>query len=82
MHLFPELVTLALAVASTAAGSALPRAAPFDHLKSKGQSGARNGLQVDLGYSIYKGFLNHSSGLNQWNGYMGNALHYPSVKLM
>jgi len=58
---------LTVALAATAAASALPRAASFESVKQKRQASSGD-LRVDLGYEIYEGHLNQTTGINQWNG--------------
>ena len=43
---------------------------PFDHLSSRQVSQNVSGdLVVDLGYELYQGVHNESTGLNTWKGY-------------
>ncbi|TVY68904.1 Carboxylesterase patB [Lachnellula suecica] len=43
---------------------------PFDeaHLKPRASTNATAPLQVDLGYAVYKGFNDNTTGLNLWRG--------------
>ena len=42
---------------------------PFGKLLSqKQQSPASDALDVDLGYAIYRGFANATTGINTWRG--------------
>ena len=45
-------------------------AGPFDAALRSRQStgGSSSNLTVDLGYEIYQGYLNSTSGLNIWKG--------------
>lgn len=61
------LVLLATAAASIVHGSALP-SKPFNHLLEKRQTAGSSSLQVDLGYEVYEGVANASTGLNTWKG--------------
>jgi hypothetical protein len=47
--------------------AALPQTRPFDAVKRQ-SNGTSNSLQVDLGYSIYEGVANTSTGLNTFKG--------------
>ena len=55
-----------LSVSCTAA--ALPQSEPFRELLRKRQSTTSDGLEVDLGYEIYRGVGNSSTGINTWRG--------------
>jgi hypothetical protein len=64
-----------LSILAVIAASSLTLATPFDpqpfsNALRKRQSTTTNSsnLQVDLGYSIYEGFHNQTSGINQWSG--------------
>lgn len=50
--------------------SALPYSKPFEHLVQKRQSTGNSSLQVDLGYDVYEGVTNETTGLNTWKGYV------------
>ena len=76
MHHLASLLALLLTVAPEAFSSALPRADPFKQVRSKRQSTGSNDLSVDLGYEIYQGVSNASTGLNTWKGY---AIASPST---
>jgi len=64
-----------LSILAAVAACSLTIATPFNPnpfsaaLKTR-QSNPSNSsaLQVDLGYSIYEGFYNQTSGINQWSG--------------
>ena len=78
----PRLSTICgalLGAASLAAGSALPVGQPFEQVKSKRQAQADSNLQVDLGYEVYEGYNNQTTGLNIWKGY-GFNLQSSNVK--
>lgn len=56
-----------LAFSGAALSSAVPRDQPFKSaLQRRQQSG--NSLRVDLGYEIYEGTSNATTGLNVWKG--------------
>jgi len=62
-----------LGAASLAASAALPAAQPFEHFKAKRQSvnaTSNSDLEVDLGYEVYEGFTNQTTGINIWRGYV------------
>ncbi|KAG9185806.1 hypothetical protein G6011_07137 [Alternaria panax] len=60
--LVASLVTLSVAVA------ALPQSQPFREVLRKRQDTTNNALEVDLGYGVYQGSRNTSTGLNTWRG--------------
>lgn len=60
---------LACIVSAASAASALMPSQPFGKLLSqKQQSPASDALDVDLGYAIYRGFANATTGINTWRG--------------
>jgi hypothetical protein len=65
MYLVP-LIASALSVSYATAAS--PRSQPFRELLGKTRS-TTSALQVDLGYGIYEGSTNRTSGINIWRGY-------------
>lgn len=71
----PSLSTLVgafLGAASLAASAAVP-AQPFEHFNAKRQSSnvtSSSNLEVDLGYEVYEGFTNQTTGINIWRGYV------------
>lgn len=67
MH-FARLFTSVLTIAAGISALALPRLHPFAQVKHKRQLAGRNDLRADLGYEIYKGVTNISTGLNIWKG--------------
>lgn len=64
-----QVLNLAAAVAALVLPgiTALPHARPFDAVKRQ-SNGSSNSLQVDLGYDIYEGVANASTGLNTFKG--------------
>jgi L-cysteine desulfidase len=61
-----------LGAVSLAASAAVPIAQPFEHVKAKRESmntSGSSGLVVDLGYEVYGGFSNQTTGINIWRGY-------------
>jgi hypothetical protein len=81
----PSLSTLVgtfLGAASLAASAALPAAQPFEHFKAKRQSSnatSNSDLEVDLGYEVYEGYNNQTTGINIWRGYVNTTLHVRSM---
>lgn len=41
---------------------------PFENALGKRQSGGQNSLEVDLGYSVYVGVQNSTTGINTFKG--------------
>ena len=63
-----NIVLLCIPGAITApAYGANPFVASLSKRQNQGQNGSSN-LQVDLGYEIYEGFANATTGLNIWRG--------------
>lgn len=56
------------AIDSVLAAPPIAHSRPFDHVKRQANSSATGDLQVDLGYSIYQGAPNGTSGINYWKG--------------
>jgi hypothetical protein len=83
-----------LGTASLVRGAAVPIAQPFEHVKARRQvsndTGSGSGLQIDLGYDVYQGYNNQTTGLNIWKGYVrlgfllvGSLfIDHPSVSVM
>ncbi|KAG9553989.1 hypothetical protein KCU97_g19130, partial [Aureobasidium melanogenum] len=67
MPSFSTLVGAFLGAASLAASAAVPVAHPFEQFKAKRQS-SNSSLEVDLGYEIYEGYTNQTTGINIWRG--------------
>jgi hypothetical protein len=61
-----QLLTLALSLSSVA--SAFPRSQPFKHALHARQDVGNDNLTVDLGYGVYQGYANSSTGINTWKG--------------
>lgn len=59
------LLTLAYLVWAVAA---YPRSRPFREALESRQASISDALQVDLGYGIYQGYSNSSTGINTWKG--------------
>ncbi|THX35267.1 carboxylesterase type B [Aureobasidium pullulans] len=71
MPSFSTLVGALLGAASLAASAAVPVSQPFEHVKAKRQSTnatSSSGLEVDLGYEVYEGYSNQTTGINIWRG--------------
>ncbi|KZF20748.1 alpha/beta-hydrolase [Xylona heveae TC161] len=69
MHFQALLVGFCAFVAAIAIASPVPRDSPFEDMLSKRQSAPMNSsLMVDLGYEMYNGVHNSTSGLNTWLG--------------
>ncbi|KAH0363182.1 carboxylesterase type B, partial [Aureobasidium melanogenum] len=67
MPSFSTLVGAFLGAASLAASAAVPASQPFEHFKAKRQS-TNSSLEVDLGYEVYEGYTNQTTGINIWRG--------------
>lgn len=65
--LLSSLIASALTLSGTVA--ALPQSQPFREVLRSRQSTTSNALEVDLGYEIYQGSSNASTGINSWRGY-------------
>ncbi|KAH4935915.1 carboxylic ester hydrolase [Parastagonospora nodorum] len=50
------------------AANALPKSRPFDHALRARQDAGNDALTVDLGYGLYQGHTNASTGINTWQG--------------
>jgi hypothetical protein len=48
--------------------SAFPQFQPFKHVLQERQDAKKDPLTVDLGYGVYRGSTNASSGINTWRG--------------
>ena len=70
MPSFSTFIATFLSASSLVAGAAVPLSQPFEHVKEKRQAQNDNGLQVDLGYEVYNGYTNQTTGLNIWRGYV------------
>lgn len=71
MHSIQALATvLAAAALAVPPASAIPykNGRAYDAVKQKRELPGRNGLTVDLGYEVYEGFNNASTGINSWLG--------------
>ena len=70
------LLTSLIASALTLSGAvaALPQSQPFREVLRKRQSTTSNALEVDLGYEVYQGSNNASTGINSWRGYGFSAI--------
>lgn len=80
----PSISTLVgafLGAASLAASAAVPVSQPFEHFKAKRQS-SNSSLEVDLGYEIYEGYTNQTTGINIWRGYVKRRLTLLSTLTM
>jgi hypothetical protein len=80
MPSFSTIVGAFLGAASLAASAAVPVAQPFQHFNAKRQSVNTTGssdLEVDLGYEVYEGYNNQTTGINIWRGYVK---HDPLVR--
>lgn len=78
MPSFATLVGAFLGAASLAASAAVPVSQPFEHFKAKRQS-SNSSLEVDLGYEIYEGYTNQTTGINIWRGYVQRRPTSPST---
>jgi hypothetical protein len=68
---FSTFVGALVGAASLAASAAVPVAQPFQHFNAKRQSTNVTGssdLEVDLGYEVYEGYNNQTTGINIWRG--------------
>ncbi|KAH0282528.1 carboxylesterase type B [Aureobasidium namibiae CBS 147.97] len=62
-----EFLGVFLSVVSLVASDVVPSPGPFEHFKTKAAT-TDVGLSVDLGYEIYEGYNNQTTGLNIWRG--------------
>ena len=46
-------------------------------LRARQSGGSASSLHVDLGYAVYQGNTNSTSGLNIWRGYGSNPCLHP-----
>lgn len=65
MALF-QFVALVLTLALAA--TAFPRSQPFKNALRSRQDSGNDNLTVDLGYGVYQGYANSSTGINTWKG--------------
>lgn len=65
--LLPSVIAGAFTLLGVVA--ALPQSQPFREVLRNRQSTTSNALEVDLGYEIYQGSSNASTGINAWRGY-------------
>ena len=70
--LLSSFIASALTLSGTVA--ALPQSQPFREVLRSRQSTTSNDLEVDLGYEIYQGSSNASTGINSWRGYGFSAI--------
>jgi hypothetical protein len=85
MPSFSTIVGAFLGAASLAASAAVPVAQPFQHFNAKRQSVNATGssdLEVDLGYEVYEGYNNQTTGINIWRGYVKNQSHSRSMLII
>jgi hypothetical protein len=85
MPSFSTLVGAFLGAASLAVGAAVPVAQPFQHFNAKRQTTNVTGssdLEVDLGYEVYEGYHNQTTGINIWRGYVKNRFHLRSMLII
>jgi len=69
MQVLTSIASVWLAAAVVVNSSAIPHAKPFEEAFTKRQSTGTDRLQVDLGYEIYQGVANATTGLNTFKGY-------------
>ncbi|KAF1944125.1 acetylcholinesterase precursor [Clathrospora elynae] len=63
------LLRLAAFVLSLSAATlASPQSRPFNHALRERQNLGNDPLTVDLGYGVYRGYANASTGINTWRG--------------
>jgi hypothetical protein len=83
MPSFSTLIGAFLSAASLAVSTAVPIAQPFENVKAKRQSTnvttSASNLEVDLGYEIYEGYGNQTTGINIWRGYVNSESHTDQV---
>lgn len=48
---------------------AIPQTRPFTHALRARQDSGNDSLTIDLGYGIYQGYANASTGINTWRGW-------------
>jgi hypothetical protein len=61
-----QIATFVLSVSSVA--FAFPQSQPFKHAVRARQDSGNDALTIDLGYGVYRGYANASTGLNTWRG--------------
>ncbi|KAL5117487.1 hypothetical protein ACEQ8H_004652 [Pleosporales sp. CAS-2024a] len=61
-----QLVVAVLALSSTT--TAFSQSRPFKHVLRAQQDYGNDSLTVDLGYGVYQGYFNSSTGINTWKG--------------
>lgn len=66
----PASSVAVLNVAAVALASAIPKdALPFEAVKREiNTTVVNNNLRVDLGYEVYEGVFNATTGINAWKG--------------
>jgi hypothetical protein len=66
----------AFALALSSATEAFPQSQPFRHaLRERQDTGSSDALTVDLGYGVYQGYSNSTTGINTWRGYDSTLNH-------
>ncbi|TKA77913.1 hypothetical protein B0A49_04304 [Cryomyces minteri] len=68
MNWFLPVLSALLLAAAGVNGATIPHSKPFEELLNKRQSNGATGLQVDLGYQVYQGVANSTTGLNTFKG--------------
>ena len=63
-----NLISICALAATCVDSAAVLRSNPFENVLRKRQSGGQNSLQVDLGYSVYAGVQNSTTGINTFKG--------------
>ncbi|KAG0651279.1 Secreted lipase [Hyphodiscus hymeniophilus] len=66
-HLLKLISICALAITTVSSAAVLP-SNPFENTLKKRQSSGQNSLTVDLGYSVYIGVQNTTTGINNFKG--------------
>lgn len=64
----------AAAAAAIATPAVLPPVGPFTEVLGRRQSTGSNNLTIDLGYAIYQGANNATSGINSWKGSVARSI--------
>lgn len=71
MHL-PSSLLLLSAAPIAAATFTLPN--PFERVKGSAETSDRGALRVDLGYEVYEGVGNATTGVDTYRGYVTGSL--------